>query len=66
MLPRFTRATAKARQRTSGSAASSTRLVWSEGAMAEAEEDGGSAPEFQSLLQMDPYLKPYEKDFKRR
>ncbi|XP_076138413.1 1,4-alpha-glucan-branching enzyme-like [Alosa pseudoharengus] len=33
--------------------------------MADAE-DNVSIPEFNNLLQMDPYLKPYEKDFKRR
>uniref|UniRef100_A0A4W6C8Q5 1,4-alpha-glucan branching enzyme n=1 Tax=Lates calcarifer TaxID=8187 RepID=A0A4W6C8Q5_LATCA len=29
-------------------------------------EDSVTIPEFNYLLQMDPYLKPYEKDFKRR
>ncbi|KAL6115834.1 gbe1 [Pungitius sinensis] len=29
-------------------------------------EDSVAIPEFSFLLQMDPYLKPYEKDFKRR
>ena len=33
--------------------------------MADAEDDV-AIPELSSLLQMDPYLKPYEKDFKRR
>ncbi|XP_030633725.1 1,4-alpha-glucan-branching enzyme isoform X2 [Chanos chanos] len=33
--------------------------------MADAE-DNVSIPQFNSLLQMDPYLKAYEKDFKRR
>lgn len=34
--------------------------------MAGVEEDRVAPPEFKSLLQMDPYLKPFEKDFKRR
>ncbi|CAF89424.1 unnamed protein product [Tetraodon nigroviridis] len=29
-------------------------------------EDNVTVPEFSCLLQMDPYLKTYEKDFKRR
>ena len=29
-------------------------------------EDRVTIPEFNSLLQMDPFLKTYEKDFKRR
>lgn len=28
--------------------------------------DNVTIPEFNSLLQMDPYLKQYEKDFRRR
>ncbi|XP_058489690.1 1,4-alpha-glucan-branching enzyme [Solea solea] len=34
--------------------------------MADSESDSVTIPEFNCLLQMDPYLKPYEKDFKRR
>ncbi|KAM3875476.1 LOW QUALITY PROTEIN: 1,4-alpha-glucan-branching enzyme-like [Diretmus argenteus] len=34
--------------------------------MAAGTEDNVTIPEFSCLLQMDPYLKPYEKDFKRR
>ncbi|KAF3847457.1 hypothetical protein F7725_020485 [Dissostichus mawsoni] len=41
------------------------RLVWSGGTMAELE-DNVAIPEFSNLVQMDPYLKPFEKDFKRR
>ncbi|XP_072316290.1 1,4-alpha-glucan-branching enzyme [Eucyclogobius newberryi] len=72
MLPSFTRATARARARArqrasdATSTGSSTRLLRSEGAMAEADEDGIAPTEFKGLLQMDPYLKPYVKDFKRR
>ena len=34
--------------------------------MAETSEDHVTIPEFSHLLQMDPYLKPFEKDFRRR
>ena len=40
-------------------------MVWSGGTMAD-REDNVTIPEFSCLLQMDPYLKAYEKDFKRR
>ncbi len=41
------------------------RLVTSGKTMADSE-DNVAIPEFNCLLQMDPYLKTYEKDFKRR
>ena len=41
------------------------RLVSSERTMAE-QEDNVTIPEFNNLLQMDPLLKTYEKDFQRR
>lgn len=41
------------------------RLLWSDAKMAESEYNV-SVPHLNSLLQMDPYLKPFEKDFQRR
>lgn len=47
------------------SAAIGARLLPSGETMADSE-DSVTIPEFSCLLQMDPYLKAYEKDFKRR
>lgn len=41
------------------------RLLSPEANMADTEAQF-SMPDFSTPLQMDPYLKPYEKDFKRR
>lgn len=46
-------------------AAVGARLAWSGETMADLG-DNVTIPEFSCLLQMDPYLKPYEKDFRRR
>lgn len=58
---------AKSRASSTARAAGSlgARLLSPEANMADTEAQI-SIPEFSMSLQMDPYLKPYEKDFERR